>query len=146
MGQERFRLGRLAAEVGLDRTSLRYHERQGLLAPAPRVAVSQRRYTIVQRHRPRCIIKTDASGPTLAGIGDVPTLHREGQEPCTPVRVMLERTPLAVEAQLRGQAAFRDEPPALSEAAVATAARGGEVCAITERPVPGRQPDAVPTL
>jgi DNA-binding transcriptional MerR regulator len=134
--ERRYRIGQLAAEFGLNAKTIRFYEALGLLAPATRTAAGYRQYTNAERETLRFIIKAKAAGLTLAEIGDVLALRRDGQEPCQHVRAVLDRKLTAVEAQLRALTAFRDELLALREMPAAGATCDGDVCGIIERHVP----------
>lgn len=145
-GTEGHRIGRLAAELGINPKTIRYYEQLGLLPPPGRTPSGYRVYTAVERDRLRFIIKAKASGLTLAEIGDILALRRGGQEPCRHVRALLDRKLTVVEAQLRALAAFRDELQSLRDAASASDTCGGEVCGIIEHHAPRRHADAVPAV
>jgi len=91
-------------------------------------------------------MKAKASGLTLAGIGEILALRREGREPCAHVRVMLDRKLAVVEAQLRTLAAFRDELRTLRDVAAASTACDGAVCGIIEHHAPQRRDEAEATV
>lgn len=143
MGQGHYRIGQLAAELGINPKAIRYYEGLGLLRPATRNAAGYRQYTSGERDTLRFVLKAKASGLTLAEIGSILALRRDGQEPCTQVRAMFDRKLAMVEAQLRALASFRDELLALRDAAPTTS-RDGEVCGIIEQHVPRRNADPTP--
>lgn len=138
----RYHIGRLAAELGLNPRTIRYYEALGLLAPPARSLAGYRQYTGSERETLRFIIKAKASGLTLAEIGEILALRREGHEPCAHVRAMLDRKLPVVEAQLRALAAFRDELLTLRAAATVTTTCDGTVCGIIERHAPRHRADA----
>ena len=140
-----YRIGQLAADLGLNPKTIRYYEELGLLAPVARSVAGYRQYRSGERDTLRFIIKAKAAGLTLAEIGDILALRREGQEPCQQVRAIVDRKLAAVEAQLRGLAAFRDELLALRDAPIAGATCDGAVCGIIERHVSRQPAGPVPT-
>lgn len=142
---DHYRIGQLAAELGLNPKTIRYYEELGLLPPAARTLAGYRLYTVVERDWLRFIIKAKATGLTLAEIGDILALRRDGQEPCAHIGAMLDRKLAVVEAQLRALTEVRDELLAL-RAEAATGACGGDVCGIIERHAPRRRPAPVPTV
>ena len=142
--ERRYRIGQLAAEFGLNPKTVRYYEELQLLAPAVRTPAGYRQYTGAERDTLRFIIKAKASGLTLAEIGAILAVRRDGLEPCQQVRDILDRKLAAAEAQLRALAAFRDELRALRDTAAVDAACDGAVCGIIERHVPRSGADTVP--
>lgn len=144
--ERRYRIGQLAAEYGLNSKTLRYYEELGLLAPATRTSAGYRQYSSAECETLRFIIKAKASGLTLAEIGEILALRRDGQEPCQHLRAILDRKLAAVEAQLCALAAFREELLALRTTPPTDAICDGEVCRIIERHVPQRRADSVPAV
>jgi MerR family Zn(II)-responsive transcriptional regulator of zntA len=116
----------------------------GLLTPATRTPAGYRQYTHVEREALRFVIKAKAAGLTLAEIGDILALRRDGQEPCAHVRALLDRKLAVVEAQVWALSALRDELRALRDAAAARTACDGTVCGIIEHHAPRRhdEPEA----
>ena len=145
MEYEHYRIGQLAAELGINPKTIRYYEELELLTPATRNAAGYRQYTSSERDTLRFVLKAKASGLTLGEIGDILALRRDGQEPCPHVRVMLDRKLAAVEAQLRALSAFRDELLALRDMA-ATTACDGEVCGIIAHHAPRPHAGGVPAV
>ena len=146
MEHERYRIGQLAGELGINPKTIRYYEELGLLAPAARNATGYRQYTGREREVLRFVIKAKASGLTLAEIGAILALRRAGEEPCTHVRSMLDRKLAAVEEQLRALSAFRDELLALRDGAAAASPCDGRVCGIIERHASRPHVDEVPAV
>ena len=144
MEHEHYHIGQLAAELGLNPKTIRYYEELGLLAPATRSPAGYRRYTRAERDTLHFIIKAKTAGLTLAEIGALLALRRDGQAPCAHLRVLLDGKLAAVEAQLRTLTAFRDELRTLRDAAETTE-RDGAVCGIIERHTAGRAVDPVVT-
>ena len=144
MEHEHRRIAQLASELGINPKTIRYYEALGLLAPATRNAAGYRQYTGREPDALRFVIKAKAAGLTLAEIGEILALRREGHEPCAHVRAMLDRKLAVVEAQLRTLSAFRDELLALRDAAVTIG--DGQVCGIIERHPSRSRGDAVPAV
>ncbi len=82
MESERYSIGQLAAELGLNTKTSRYYEGLGLLALAARTAAGYRRYTDVERDALHFVVKAKEAGLTLAEIGDILALRHVGEEPC----------------------------------------------------------------
>jgi DNA-binding transcriptional MerR regulator len=144
MEHERYRIGQLADELGINPKTIRYYEELGLLAPVARNAAGYRQYTGREREALRFVITAKASGLTLAEIGDILALRRAGEEPCTHVRRMLDRKLAAVEERLRALSVFREELLALRDAAASPC--DGRVCGIIERHASRPHADGVPAV
>ncbi len=144
MEHEHYHIGQLAAELGRNPKTIRSYEALGILAPATRSPAGYRRYTRAERDARHFIITAKAAGLTLAELGAILALRRDGQEPCAHLRALLDGKLAAVEAQLRVLTAFRDALRTLRDAAETTD-RDGAVCGIIERHAAGRAADPVVT-
>lgn len=72
-----FSIGQLATRAGVAIDTVRYYERNQLLAPASRLASGYRRYGEVELKRLRFIRRAKALGFTLADIRDLLSLSSE---------------------------------------------------------------------
>jgi len=144
MEHEHYYIGQLAAELGLNPKTIRYYEELGILAPATRSPAGYRRYTRAERDALHFIITAKAAGLTLAEIGAILALRRDGQEPCAHLRALLDGKLATVEAQLRTLTAFRDALRTLRDEAETTDCDGA-VCGIIERHAAGRAANPVVT-
>lgn len=126
-------IGQLGIAVGLNPKTIRYYEEVGLVPLPARNRAGYRVYTADARACLGFIIKAKATGLTLAEIGELLALRRDGQPPCVQLRVTLDRKLAVVEAQLRALTDFRHELLALRASAAASDARTGAVCGVIER-------------
>ncbi len=138
--KKRWRIGELAAELGLNPKTIRYYEAIGLLPAPQRTPAGYRLYAAADRERLRFIIKAKAIGLALEEIGEILALRREGAQPCAHVRTLLDRKLAAVDRQMRALAEFRQVLAALREGAAETTARADAgICGIIERHEPADQ-------
>jgi DNA-binding transcriptional MerR regulator len=138
------RIGELAAGLDLNPKTIRYYESIGLLPPPRRTAARYRLYGEADRERLRFILKARAIGLTLAEIGEILALRREGEQPCTHVLGLLDHKLAAVEQQLGALSDFRDELATLRREAAEMIADDGRVCSIIEHHETGRHIDLLP--
>ena len=89
------RIGEIAGEAGVNIQTLRYYERRGLLAPAPRRASGYRDYDREDVSRVRFIRRAQDLGFTLQEIADLLALQADSVRSCGAVEkrasVTLER-------------------------------------------------------
>jgi len=93
-----FRIGQLAKRAGVGIDTVRYYERNGLLAPAGRLASGYRRYGDVELKRLRFIRRAKALGFTLADIRSLLLLSSERN--VSKVRLAAQRKLADVEQRL----------------------------------------------
>lgn len=136
-----FRIGELAAELGLNPKTIRYYEQIGLLPAQGRTAAGYRLFGPTDRDRLRFIAKAKTIGLSLKEIGDILALRRGGERPCEHVLELLDQKLLDVDAQVRALRDFRQELVAMREEAAATAAADACVCGIIEQHVPFVRPE-----
>ncbi|MDH6153674.1 MULTISPECIES: heavy metal-responsive transcriptional regulator [Paraburkholderia] len=79
-------IGKLAAYAGVSRDTLRYYEREGLVAPAATTAAGYRLYDADAAHRIRFVRHAQRCGFTLAEIRDLLSLRQTGDACCADVR------------------------------------------------------------
>src|SRR5256712_13560977 len=70
-----FRIGELAAKVGLTERTIRYYEERGLLESVKRLDGGQRVYTDDDVRRLKFILKLKVLGLTLAEMQELETLY-----------------------------------------------------------------------
>lgn len=96
-----FSIGELASRTGLTPDALRYYERLGILAPAPRTSGGFRLYTTDAVERLRFIKQAQTHGLTLGEIRELLRLDsRRGAGQCRQVRTLLQRKLADVDARL----------------------------------------------
>jgi DNA-binding transcriptional MerR regulator len=93
-----FSIGQLAKRAGVGIDTVRYYERNGLLAPADRLASGYRRYGDVELKRLRFIRRAKALGFTLADIRGLLLLSSERN--VSKVRLAAQRKLTDVEQRL----------------------------------------------
>lgn len=91
MGTERpLFMGQLARQVGVNRETLRYYERRGLLKPRRRTPSGYRLYDADDAERLRFIKTAQSFGFSLDEIGKLLALRPESPRSCNRVLAMLE--------------------------------------------------------
>ena len=91
-------IGRLAGAVGVPATTLRYYEREGILAPTGRTPAGYRLYDEEALQRLEFIRAAQAVGFTLDDIRAL--LRFDGQSPCGTVLKLIEKRLADVDARL----------------------------------------------
>ena len=130
-----FRIGELAAQLGLNPKTIRYYEQIGLLPAQARTAAGYRLYGPTERDRLRFIVKAKTIGLSLKEIGEILALRRGGERPCEHVLELLDRKLRGVDAQVQTLTEFRQELVTMREEAADTAAADACVCGIIEQHV-----------
>ncbi|HEV2150087.1 MAG TPA: heavy metal-responsive transcriptional regulator [Longimicrobiaceae bacterium] len=147
-GQEHFRAGEAAAELGVGVQTLHYYEREGLIPAPPRSGAGYRLFPPDLMERLRFIRRAQALGLSLADIRETLELAEIGESPCGRVQAALAERLAEVDRRLEQLTAFRRQLADLVENApkLRDAERGGRVCAIVEgaKPTPGRERVNVP--
>ncbi len=133
------RIGRLAAEFGLNPKTIRYYEAIGLLPTPVRTPSGYRMYGPADRDRLQFILKAKAIGLSLEEIREILALRQEGQLPCAHVLALLDRKIAAIDRQLLALAVFRHELVGLREEAARTMGDDTCICGIIEHHGPSRQ-------
>ena len=126
----RLRIGQLAGECGLNPKTIRFYEQLGLLPSPRRTGNGYRLYSEADRERLRFIGQAKAIGLSLAEIGEILALGRDGTRPCGHVQALLDQKIAAIDRQIAALADMRRELAGLR-----AAARGGpegRVCGIIE--------------
>lgn len=132
-GQSEWRIGELAAELGINPKTIRYYGQIGLLAAPRRTPAGYRVYGSAERDRLRFIFKAKNVGLSLDEIRAVLGLHGHGEQPCAHVIELLDRKLAAVDDQLRVLGEYRAELLELRREAARTGLPAGYVCGIIEQ-------------
>jgi DNA-binding transcriptional MerR regulator len=85
------RIGRVAAQTGLTRKTLRFYEDEGLVCPKARSPGGFRLYDEHNLARIHFILQAKALGFTLAEIQRVRNVREAGESPCRLVRQLLHQ-------------------------------------------------------
>ena len=88
--EERFLIGELAERAGVNRETLRYYERRGLLQPARRTASGYRIYNRESADRLFFIKRAQGFGFSLEEIRDLLAMKPENPRSCNRVMHMLD--------------------------------------------------------
>lgn len=99
-------IGTLAQRVGVNRATVRYYERRGLLRPA-RSAAGYRLYGERVVEEIRFIKRAQTLGLSLAEIQELLELARAGLKPCSRVIALTEQQLASVDARIRQLIQFR---------------------------------------
>ena len=107
-GKQTFTIGELASRSGLTPDALRYYEKLGIIAAAPRTTGGFRVYTVQVLERLRFIKQAQLHGLTLAEIRELLRLdHRHGANQCREVRALLQRKLADLDVRLNELQEFR---------------------------------------
>ncbi len=102
-------IGDVVERTGLTAPTIRYYESIGLLAAAPRSATGYRRYSDTTVEELRFIKKAQSLGFSLEEIGEILTLSRAGDTPCSHVLDLSRRHLGAIEERIQQLTRFRDQ-------------------------------------
>lgn len=102
-------VGRLASQVGVNRATVRYYERRGLLRSPARSAAGYRLYGTRVADEIRFIKRAQALGLALAQIRELLELGRAGTKPCSRVIALAEQQLIAVDERIRRLTVFRNQ-------------------------------------
>ncbi len=96
-----FTIGELASQSGLTPDALRYYEKLGIIAAAPRTTGGFRVYTVEVLERLRFIKQAQLHGLTLAEIRELLRLdQRHGANQCREVQALLQRKLVDLDVRL----------------------------------------------
>lgn len=109
MSKDIYRIGDLAARIGVQPESIRYYERIGLLPKARRSSGGYRVFTSEHLERVELIKKMQALGFSLAEIREVLELKFTRGHSCQHVYERLKEKVASVERQIEDMRAFRRE-------------------------------------
>ena len=106
--KQTFTIGELASRSGVTPDALRYYEKLGIIAAAPRTTGGFRVYTVEVLERLRFIKQAQLHGLTLAEIRELLRLdHRHGANQCREVRALLQRKLADLDVRLSELQEFR---------------------------------------
>lgn len=111
------RIGEVAADVGVDTSTIRYYESVGVLPEPERTASGYRVYTTADVERLRFVTLARSLGVGLDDIRQILGLRDQGEAPCGYVRGVLDRQVGAVEERIEQLQALSGELRKLQEAA-----------------------------
>lgn len=95
-----FTIGVLAKKEGLATETLRYYERQGLIAPSRRSASNYRLYDLTSVRRLRFIRRAQTLGFSLAEIGELLSLHQQPAADMGAVKALAQTRIADIEARI----------------------------------------------
>ena len=101
------RIGELAKSAGVTPDTVRYYEREGLLAPPPRTPSGYRDYGPEALDDLRFVKKAQAMGLKLTDVREVLEISSGGRQPCEHVRATVSARLAEVETRLRELRALR---------------------------------------
>ncbi len=99
---ERLTTGRLARLTGVNRETIRYYERQGLLGAPPRTGSGYRVYPRKAINVVRFIKRAQALGFSLREVAELLALTGEIGTDCSDIRETARRKLADIEAKIRG--------------------------------------------
>lgn len=102
-------IGEISTLTGVDRQTIRFYERQGLLPAPGRAANGYRSYDQAVVARLQFIRAAQAAGLTLAEITSTLRLRDAGETPCAHVSLLLEQKLIDVRARQTELAALAAE-------------------------------------
>ncbi|GAA4887469.1 Zn(2+)-responsive transcriptional regulator [Ferrimonas pelagia] len=112
-----FRIGELARQYQIKADTLRYYEKNGLLAPSERSASGYRLYSHADAVKLRFILKAKAVGFSLAEIQELLTIEaNRSQWACQDVKGMVESKVAQLEVKMAELTRFRDSLQELADA------------------------------
>ncbi len=104
-----FLIGDVAEQTSVAAPTIRYYESIGLLERPSRTDAGYRRYTQATVDELRFIRKAQALGFSLDEIGEILTLSRSGQAPCSHVLSLAHQHLAAVDERIRQLQKFRGQ-------------------------------------
>ncbi|MGB7086582.1 MAG: heavy metal-responsive transcriptional regulator [Phormidesmis sp.] len=103
---DRLKIGEVAKQTGVAVGALRYYEDLGLLT-SERGQNGYRYYLPAAVHQVQFIKKAQALGFSLEEIGEVLTIHQQGDIPCGRVQSLLQEKIEQLNAQIQQMMAFK---------------------------------------
>jgi DNA-binding transcriptional MerR regulator len=125
-------IGRVAEQVGVRPSAIRYYEGQKILAPAVRGANGYRFYTDDAVKLLRFVRRAQALGITLKEIKPLLNLAVQGQQPCSHVKQLARNHLQEIDQKISDLQTLRKELRTLLRRK-AGRPHGNEVCPIIER-------------
>lgn len=96
-----FQIGHVAQRSGLKIDTIRFYEKQGLLAKPQRTAGGFRLYTEGDLDRLNFVVSAQSLGFSLHQIGELLILRNSGPDACTHVRNLLKERLSDVESKIK---------------------------------------------
>lgn len=125
-------IGRVAQQVGVRPSAIRYYEGQKILQPAFRGANGYRLYTDDAVKLLRFVKRAQSLGITLKEIKPLLNLASQGQRPCSHVKQLARNHLQEIDEKIRELQSLRNELRTLSRRK-ACQVHGNEVCPLIER-------------
>jgi len=110
----RLTIGAVACRVGMRPSAVRFYERQGLVASG-RLANGYRVYDREALSALRFINRAKALGFSLAEIGEILEIRRNGMAPCGCVKTLIDRNLQEINSRISALSRLRRQLRALSE-------------------------------
>ena len=110
------RVAALASAVDVSADTIRYYEREGLLAPPDRSPAGYRLYDPATVERVRFIRGCQRLGLRLREIADLLAVRDTGACPCEPAAELLHRRLAELDAEMVRLAALREQIVAMADA------------------------------
>lgn len=132
--QDFYTVGQAAQQAGVTRKAIRVYENKGLLPPAERTEAGYRLFTPDDIAVLRFIRQAKTLGLTLAEVGDILNLQRDGAQPCGKVTQLLDAHTAQIDRTLSELRQLRETLVGARRAADQTRRAGGDavVCRIIE--------------
>jgi len=102
-----FTIGEVARRAGVNSETLRYYERQRLVAKPPRTAANYRRYPEDTVRQVRFIKRAQELGFSLSEIKELLAIRIDPQSDCADVRQLVKGKLAAIEQKIRTLHAMR---------------------------------------
>ena len=130
---KRLKIGEVSKQTGTAVGALRYYESLGLLT-AERGRNGYRYYAPSAVHQVQFIKKAQALGFSLEEIGEVLTVHKQGDTPCELVRSLLQEKIEQLAAQIEKMSAFKAELETYRDTWTTSQPRShpGDICPLIE--------------
>lgn len=110
-------IGEVAQRSGVTAKTLRFYEREGLVPEPDRTEGGYRDYDAGVVERVAFIKDAQASGFTLAQVGEILAIRDAGEPPCGHVATLVERRLEEIERRLRELRAVRAELRSIADRA-----------------------------
>lgn len=127
-------IGKVARQVRIRPSAIRYYERRGILQPTVRGANGYRAYSEDAVKLLLFLKRAQSLGITLKEIKPLLNLATEGQQPCSHVKQLARNHLREIEDKIRELQALRHELRTLLRRKVGRP-HGNEVCPIIQRPL-----------
>jgi len=124
-------IGRVARQVGVQPSAIRYYEAQGILRPADRRPNGYRIYTEDAVKLLLFVRRAQSLGVTLKEIKPLLNLASQGRQPCTHVKQLARNHLQEIDQKIRELQTLRNELRTLLRRKAAQV-QGNEVCPIIQ--------------